>query len=41
VIGKVLVYRSGSHLSDTYATTATRALSRELARATGGLLGRN
>lgn len=40
VIGKVLVYRSGSHIGDTYATTATRALSRELATATDGLLGR-
>lgn len=40
VIGKVLVYRSGTHIGDTYATTATRALSRELAEATGGQLGR-
>lgn len=39
VIGKVLVYRSGSHISDTYAGTATRALSRELHAATDGLFG--
>lgn len=40
VIGKVLVYRSGTHVGDTYAATATRALSRELAEATDGQLGR-
>jgi peptidoglycan/LPS O-acetylase OafA/YrhL len=40
VIGKVLVYRSGSHLSNTYASTATTALSRELSAATGGTLGK-
>jgi hypothetical protein len=41
VIGNVLVYRSGTHISDTYATTATRALSRELHAATDGMLGRD
>ena len=40
VIGNVVVYRSGSHLSDTYAATTARALSRELAKATRGRLGR-
>jgi hypothetical protein len=39
VIGNVLVYRSGTHISDTYASTSTDALAREFAKATGGLLG--
>ena len=39
VIGNVLVYRSGTHISDTYAATATRALSAALAEATDGLFG--
>ncbi|WP_170867183.1 acyltransferase family protein [Nocardioides lianchengensis] len=39
VIGNVLVYRGGSHLTDTYARSATSALSARLARATDGLLG--
>jgi len=39
VIGNVLVYRSGSHLSDTYASTSTDALARAISKATGGLLG--
>lgn len=40
VIGNVLVYRSGSHISDTFASTRTAALSRALHRASGGALGR-
>jgi len=40
VIGNVLAYRSGSHVSDTYARTSTQALSAALAKATAGLLGR-
>ncbi|HJQ04054.1 MAG TPA: acyltransferase family protein [Nocardioides sp.] len=39
VIGNVLVYRSGTHLSDTYATTLEPMLSDRLARATNGLFG--
>jgi peptidoglycan/LPS O-acetylase OafA/YrhL len=39
VIGNVLVYRTGSHISDTFAETATEALSQELAAATDGQLG--
>jgi hypothetical protein len=36
----VLVYRGGDHITDTYAETATAALARKLAKATGGRLGR-
>ena len=39
VIGNVLVYRNGTHLSDSFATSARRALSRKLAAATHGRLG--
>lgn len=38
VIGNVLVYRSGSHLSDSFATSATDTLAARIAEATGGLL---
>ncbi len=40
VIGNVLVYRGGDHITDTYAETATAALARKLAKATDGRLGR-
>ena len=39
VIGNVLVYRSGTHISDTYAATTTPMLSASLNTATDGLLG--
>lgn len=39
VIANVLVYRTGSHISDTYAATTTLLLSERLHAATGGLLG--
>jgi len=39
VIGNVLVYRSGSHISDTFAATTTGALAAALGRATDGLFG--
>ncbi|MDN5744932.1 MAG: acyltransferase [Nocardioidaceae bacterium] len=39
VIGNVRVYRTGTHLSDTFAETTWQTLSARLARATGGLLG--
>ncbi|WP_244927872.1 acyltransferase family protein [Nocardioides sp. W7] len=39
VIGNVLVYRGGSHISDTFAATSTSALAVRLAEATDGLLG--
>jgi peptidoglycan/LPS O-acetylase OafA/YrhL len=40
VIGNVLVYRGGDHITDTYAATATAALAAKLAKATDGRLGR-
>jgi hypothetical protein len=40
VIGNVLVYRGGDHITDTYAETATSALAARLAKATDGRLGR-
>nr|WP_227467988.1 acyltransferase family protein [Nocardioides lijunqiniae] len=40
VIGNVLVYRGGDHITDTYAETARAALARRLAKATDGRLGR-
>jgi peptidoglycan/LPS O-acetylase OafA/YrhL len=40
VIGNVLVYRGGDHITDTYAETATPALAARLAKATDGRLGR-
>ncbi|WP_244929203.1 SGNH hydrolase domain-containing protein [Nocardioides sp. W7] len=40
VIGGILVYRGGSHISDTYAGSRTRALLRALHRTTDGRLGR-
>ncbi|GAA4804807.1 acyltransferase family protein [Nocardioides caeni] len=39
VIGNVLVYRSGTHLSDTYATTLAPVLSDRLFAVTEGALG--
>jgi hypothetical protein len=39
VIGNVLVYRGGTHLSNTYARTTTTILAEKLAEATGGLFG--
>ncbi|WP_193606618.1 acyltransferase family protein [Nocardioides lijunqiniae] len=39
VIGNVLVYRGGTHLSNTYAKTTTPILAKRLARATDGLFG--
>ncbi|WP_245156091.1 acyltransferase family protein [Nocardioides sp. 503] len=39
VIGNVLVYRGGTHLSNTYAKTTTTILAEKLAEATGGLFG--
>ncbi|WP_182526737.1 acyltransferase family protein [Nocardioides dongkuii] len=39
VIGNVLVYRGGTHITDTFAATATEALAARLAKATDGLLG--
>ncbi len=39
VIGNVLVYRSGTHLGDTYAETTRPALAESLAKATDGLFG--
>ena len=38
VIGNVLVYRGGSHLSDTYAASTAKVLGTALADATDGLL---
>ena len=40
VLRGILVYRGGSHISDTYATSRTRALSRALHGSTRGRLGR-
>ncbi|MDN5746278.1 MAG: hypothetical protein L0H31_14330, partial [Nocardioidaceae bacterium] len=39
VIGNVRVYRSGSHLSDTFAATTWQILSTRIFGATNGLLG--
>jgi hypothetical protein len=39
VIGNVLVYRTGTHLTDAFAASATDILARKLAKATDGLLG--
>lgn len=39
VIGNVMVYRDGSHITDQYATSATPQFSARLNAATGGLLG--
>jgi peptidoglycan/LPS O-acetylase OafA/YrhL len=39
VIGNVLVYRGGTHLTNTYAATTTDALGERLAKATDGLIG--
>ena len=41
VIGDVLIYRQGSHLTATYVDTLRPALSARLAEATDGLLGRS
>lgn len=40
VIRGILVYRGGTHISDTFATSRTRALSRALRSSTDGRLGR-
>lgn len=40
VIGRTLVYRGGSHVSNTFATSLARPISRALHRATKGELGR-
>lgn len=40
VLRGILVYRGGSHISDTFATSRTRTLSRALHRTTDGRLGR-
>ena len=39
VIGNVLVYRTGSHLTDSYAVSATDILAARLSGVTDGLLG--
>ena len=39
VIGNVRVYRTGTHLSDTFTETTWQILSARIARATDGLLG--
>jgi len=39
VIGNVLVYRGGTHISDTFAESTTDELAARLAKATDGLLG--
>ncbi|MCW2852009.1 MAG: acyltransferase [Nocardioides sp.] len=39
VIGNVLVYRGGTHLSNSYARSATPILAKKLEKATGGLFG--
>ncbi|MBM9460647.1 acyltransferase [Nocardioides sp. zg-536] len=39
VIGNVIVYRSGTHISDTYAETLTPMLGERMAAATDGLFG--
>lgn len=39
VIGNVLVYRQGTHITRTYADSAEPQLAAELYRATGGRFG--